>query len=125
MLDHEFSAILGKEADWLEREGSVELSRLVCRPNLRAARGEPHPMEFLLKLLYRTSRDRGFTAFYIVVEENWIRPFARLFGLPFRVIGAPYTFSDGTRTVVATATMSELEAGMLRHSQEKYEWYRL
>jgi len=82
-------------------------------------------MELLMKLLYRTAMSNGWNRFYIVVEECWIRPFARRFGLPFRVIGRPYTFSDGTRTVAAMATIAELEAGMLRHSREKFDWYQL
>lgn len=127
MLDSDFAPLL-REGDrhCLPREGAVELSRLVCRNNyLRSWKSnEPHPVELLLKLLYQESKARGFQLFYIVVEEAWLRPFVRRFGLPFRVIGQPYTFPDGTRTVAAVATLEELEAGMKKHSTAKYNWYQ-
>jgi hypothetical protein len=77
----------------------------------------------LLKLLYHLALDQGFERFYIVVEEKWIKPFARRFGLAFTPIGTPYVFPDGTCTVAATATLAELQESMKAHSPAKYEWY--
>ncbi len=128
MLDQELACVLTEEERrGLPREESVELSRLVVRPDILARHpclAKAHPVELLLKRLYQVSKERGFTRFYIVVEEEWLRPFARRFGLPFSVIGTPHVFPDGTKTVAATATLDELEAGMRGHSAAKYEWYR-
>jgi N-acyl-L-homoserine lactone synthetase len=126
MLDHELSAILSpQERDALPREGAVELSRLVweTRSQFQAGRGDDHPIELLFRQLYQLSLERDFTRYYIVVEAGWLRPFARRFGLPFQVIGQPHIFPDGTRTVVATATVEELEAGLQRYSEAKFRWY--
>lgn len=131
MLDHELSALLSpQERDSLPRENAVEISRLVCQVSQsdQDGQGSPRPgdprlMELLFKQLYQVSLERGFTRFYIVVEVGWLRLFARRFGVPFQIIGAPYRFPDGTRTVAATATLEELEAGMRRHSEAKYRWY--
>lgn len=125
MLDAEFSPLLSEEERRvLPREEAVELSRLVCCPSLPRIREQgPHPVELLLKLLYRFSLAHGFERFYIVVEESWIKPFARRFGLAFTPLGAPYIFPDGTRTVAATATLTELQESMKAHSLAKYEWY--
>jgi len=126
MLDHELSAILSpQEREALPREGAVELSRLVCRTGdcLKTDQGSAHPVELLFRQLYQLSLQHGFTRYYIVVEAGWLRPFARRFGLPFQVIGQPYLFPDGTKTVAATATVKELEAGLKRHSEAKFLWY--
>lgn len=127
MLDHELSCLLNEGGRHnLKREGAVELSRLVMRPDvaLKMSGKQPHPIEMLLKRLYRLSKERGFTSFYIVVEQGWLLPFARRFGLPFQLIGTPHVFPNGTKTVAAMATLEELEAGMRRHSAKKYAWYQ-
>jgi N-acyl-L-homoserine lactone synthetase len=127
MLDSDFAPLLSEEElSYLPREGAVELSRLVCRSDyLRSWKSEePHPVELLFKLMYQESKARGFRLFYIVVEETWLRPMARRFGVRFRVLGQPYTFPDGTRTVAAVATLEELEEGMKQHSTAKFEWYQ-
>lgn len=135
MLDNELSALLGpEERAALPRENAVELSRLVCRVGKRTEDGQgsaqgsprledPRLLELLFKQFYQVSLERGFTRFYIVVEVGWLRLFARRLGVLFHPLGAPYRFPDGTRTVAATATLEELEAGMRRHSEAKYEWY--
>lgn len=125
MLDHELSAILSpQEREALPRENAVELSRLVCCPkdSFEVGRGNERPIELLFRRLYQVSLERGFTRFYIVVEAGWLGPFARRFGLPFQIIGQSYRFPDGTRTVAATATIEELEAGLRRHSEAKFLW---
>lgn len=127
MLDHELSCLLTEgERHKLPREGAVELSRLVMRPDvaLKMSGKQPHPVEMLLKRLYRLSKERDFSCFYIVVEQRWLVPFARRFGLPFQLIGTPHVFPDGTKTVAAMATLEELEAGMRHHSTQKYVWYQ-
>jgi len=127
MLDRELACSLGDgEHPQLLRHGAVELSRLVVRPNVVAKRmrEQPHPVERLLKRLYHLSKEREFARFYVVVEHGWLLPFARCFGLPFRAIGLPHVFPDGTKTVAAVATLDELEAGMRRHSASKHEWYQ-
>lgn len=127
MLDRELCCLLhDHEREALPRENAVELSRLVVRPNvaLYAAPDQAHPVELLLRELYRVAKERDLTRFYIVVEQNWLQPFTRRFGLPFQTIGTPHLFPDATQTVAATATLAELEAGMRRHSAAKYAWYQ-
>ncbi len=130
MLDDEFQCLIASQpASLLERPRTedVELSRLVCQHQpLRSHSGKDqfHPVELLLKLLYHVALNRGFEQFYIVVEENWLRPFARRFGLRFRVLDEPYTFPDGTRTVAASATLRELEAAMECFCRDKHAWYQ-
>jgi len=127
MLDRELSCLLlDEERQTLPRENAVELSRLVVRPNviLCANPNQAHPVELLLRELYRVSKERDFTRFYIVVEQSWLGPFARRFGLRFQTVGTPHLFPDGTETVAATATLDELEAGMRRHSAAKFQWYQ-
>jgi len=125
MLDRELSCLFsGEEREALPRAGALELSRLVVRRDLLCRHNEPHPVELLLRELYRVAKERGFTRFYIVVEQSWLGPFARRFGLPFRVLGTPHLFPDGTKTVAALATLEELEAGMRRHSAAKFQWYQ-
>lgn len=115
MLDHDFSALLSEaEQTELPRAGAIEISRLVCCWQL--VRGsETHALELLLKLLHDVSLEQGFQRCYIVVEESWLRPFVRRFGVPFRVIGQPHVFAGGTRTVAATATLAELATAVERY----------
>lgn len=127
MLDHELSCLLShEEREALPREGAVELSRLVVRPDVAARQddGQVHPVEEVFKALFRASKERGFSRFYVVVEQGWLRPFARRFGVPFRVLGTPHVFPDGTKTVAGVATLDEFEAGVRRHSPAKYAWYQ-
>jgi len=125
MLDDELSASLSdSDRRDLQRERALELSRLVCVPCACAGRSSTHhPMELLLRRLYRFAQVHEYRIFYVVVEPAWLQPFERRFGLPFRAIGKPYTFPDGTATVAAAATLPELENGMRRHSHEKFKWY--
>lgn len=127
MLDRELCCLLRhEEREASPRENAVELSRLVVRPDvsLYADPDQAHPVELLLKELYRVAKERDFTRFYIVVEQSWLQPFSRRFGLPFQTIGTPHLFPDGTKTVAAMATLEELEAGMRRHSAAKFQWYQ-
>ncbi len=136
MIDRDLGALLTQEErQALPRENAVEISRLVCRMAQgqagksgqdgqgRCQLHDPRPIELLFKQLYRVSLERGFTRFYIVVEAGWLRLFARRFGVSFRPIGQPHRFPDGTRTVAATATLEELEAGMRGYSEAKFHWY--
>ncbi len=132
MIDRDLRALLSdEERQALPRENAVEISRLVCRVSQSSEDGQGNShaedlglMELLFKQFYQVSLERGFTRFYIVVEAGWLRLFARRFGVPFRPIGTPHRFPDGTRTVAATATIEELEAGMRRHDEARYGWYR-
>lgn len=124
MLDREFSCLVDESLrDSLRRSGTVELSRLVVRSDV-ALSSRPHPVERLLKGLYHLAREQEFDRFAIVVEEAWLRPFKRRFGLPFRASAPAHTFPDGTRTVAAVATLEELEFAMQSYSPEKYAWYQ-
>lgn len=101
--------------------GDAEVSRLaVAAANAHG----PHPVELLLRELYREAPRLGLSRFFIVVECGWLRAFRRRFGLPFREIGSPHVFADGTRAVAAVATLEEMEEGMRRHDPAKYDWYR-
>lgn len=127
MLDRELRCLLRhEEREALPRENAVELSRLVVRSNvaLCANPNQAHPVELLLRELYRVAKERDFTRFYIVVEQSWLGPFARRFGLRFQTVGTPHLFPDGTKTVAAIATLEALEAGMRRHSEAKFQWYQ-
>lgn len=126
MLDHDFAPLLSSEAhSSLPRAGAIELSRLVCRANLSRTvrRGQPHPVELLFKELYSQSKRRGFTQYYAVVEETWLKPFCCRFSFPFHALEAPYTFPDGTRTVVASATVPDIEASLQKSNPQKWAWY--
>ena len=116
MLDHDFSALLSEqERNELPRAGAIEISRLVCRFG-KATGDEIHPLHLLLRLLHLISSEQGFERCYIVVEQSWLRPFIRRFGVPFQVVGQPYTFAGGTRTVAATATLTELARAIESYS---------
>lgn len=116
MLDHDFAALLSeRERDELPRAGSIEISRLVCRFG-RVESDDVHPLQLLLRLLHQISVEQGFERCYIVVEHSWLRPFIRRFGVPFQVVGQPYTFAGGTRTVAATATLAELAMAIENYS---------
>lgn len=132
MLEHEFACLLDGKERRIVRAGAVELSRLVYWPSndqrpvaesLTGSPAVPHPVELLLKLLYRVALAQEFEHFYIVVEESWLRPFARRFGLVFSPVGTPHVFPGGTRTVAATATLAGLQESMQRHSRAKFNWY--
>lgn len=115
MLDHDFAALLSeREREELPRAGAIEISRLVCRSG-KVAGDEIHPLQLLLRLLHQFSCDNAFERCYIVVEQSWLRPFVRRFGVPFEIVGRPYTFAGGTCTVAATATLAELEAAIAHY----------
>jgi N-acyl-L-homoserine lactone synthetase len=129
MLEREFSCLLASSARaGLPRTSAVELSRLACRvarpPATFIRSGEPHPLEVLLKLLYRLALAEGIEHFHIVVEAAWLRPFARRFGLPFSPLGETQVLGGGTRTVAATATLPDLESAVLRRWPDKHAWYQ-
>lgn len=130
MLEHEFSSLLNshpqncRESIPSRSAHAVELSRLVYRPlKSQDRQAGAHPVELLLKLLYRLALERGIQLFYIVVEERWLKPFARRFGLLFTPLGTPHVFPDGTRTVAAVATLAQLQDSMRQHSATKFNWY--
>lgn len=126
MLEYEFSHLLPQaEREHLITSNSVELSRLVVAPHVKAmgASATRQVIELLLKLLYRLSLQEGWDTYYIVVEEAWLTAFTRRYHLPFTRLGVPYTFLDGTRTVAAIAHRNELEAAVQHNDSTKYAWY--
>lgn len=124
MLDREFAELLTPEARCaLPRHNALELSRLVVRGDV-AATADPHPIEHLLKALYAFARHHSYDTFYFVVEAVWPLAFRRRFGLPFEIIGQPYCFPDGTKTVLAKASLSQMEAAMQQRDGEKLGWYQ-
>ena len=116
MLDHDFAALLSdQQREELPRAGAIEISRLVCCwQTVKSSR--VHPLELLLELLYNLSLEQGFERCYIVVEECWLRPFVRRFGVPFQIVGQPQVFAGGTRTVAAMATVAQLETALRNYS---------
>ena len=116
MLDHDFAALLSdQQREELPRAGAIEISRLVCCwQTVKSSR--IHPLELLLELLYNLSSEQGFERCYIVVEERWLRPFVRRFGVPFQIVGQPQVFAGGTRTVAAMATVAQLETALRNYS---------
>jgi N-acyl-L-homoserine lactone synthetase len=128
MLDNEFRCLLPDEEEHLViRQGAAELSRLVIAPeygNGSVYREGPHVIEVLLKLLYHVSLDQRMEHFYVVVEESWLRPFARRFNMRFAPLGETHTFADGTRTMAAHSSLAQLEAAVRQESVEKLRWYQ-
>ncbi len=124
MLEREFSPLL-PEGHQLTISNSVELSRLVVAPYVRAlgAAATRQVVELLLKLLYGLSLREGWDAYYAVVEEAWLAAFVRRYRLPFRPLGNPFTFPDGTKTVAAIAYRSEMEETIRQSDPAKYTWY--
>lgn len=125
MLEHEFRDLVSDaaEAD-LAQAGNVELSRLVVALPPGSERGEMIAVaELLFKLVYHLGRRLGWQAYYIVLEEAWLRVLNRRFELPFVPLGEPHVFPDGTRTLAAHARCATLEQAMRQVSPEKYRWY--
>ncbi len=132
MLGDEFACLTSPdELSNVPDSGSVELSRLVIAPAAGApgnhqndSRGNPHHViEILLKLLYHLSLKQQIEHYYIVVEASWLKMFTRRFHLPFRTIGHPHTFPDGTETIAAYTTRAALEEAVLSQNPDKYFWY--
>ena len=130
MLEREFSGLLAPSAcAALPRAGAVELSRLACSGTGMGQSGfgragDLHPLEVLLKLLYRLALAEKIEHFHIVVEASWLRPFTRRFALPFSPLGEARTLAGGTRTVAATAKLCDLRGAMLLRRPDKHLWYR-
>lgn len=126
MLEHEFGD-LSPEAVKLDlaQAGNVELSRLVVALPPGSGRGETLAMaELLFKLVYHLGRRLGWQAYYIVLEEAWLRILNRHFGLAFAPLGEPHVYPDGTRTVAACAGCGTLEQAVRQSSPDKYRWYQ-
>lgn len=126
MLQHEFQDLIAEDAaEELGQEGAVEVSRLVVAPPPGNGGSETVALaELLFKLAYRLGKHLGWTGYYIVLEEAWLRILNRRFGVAFATLGAPQTYADGTRTVAAYAHCDTLEQSMLATSPDKYRWYR-
>lgn len=84
----------------------------------------PHVLEMLLKLLYHVSLRQEITTYYIVVEPPLLKVLQRKFGIPFKPIRKPHTFPDGTHTVAAFTTLTDIEDSIKRRWPHKYDWYQ-
>jgi N-acyl-L-homoserine lactone synthetase len=109
--------------------GSIMLSESVTANDMASNGSEtpqftPHVLELLLKLLYRISLQQGIITYYIVVEPPLLKILQRKFGIPFKPIGKPHTFPDGTHTVAAFTTLEEIEESIKRRWPHKYRWYQ-
>lgn len=133
MLDHEFACLLTDEQrSAMHRNQAVEVSRLIFT-RAGGTRGQVSschaaaavcPAELLLKALYQLSLQHGICHYYVVAEPAWLRALASGLHMRFAAIGEPYTFPDGTTTVAAHATRSELEQAVARADPEKLRWYQ-
>lgn len=127
MLDHDFRCLLtDDERANLVRENSVELSRLAIvesRTRQTTFNHNRYVMELLLRLLYRLSLAEKYQHFYIEVETAWLKPFARAYSMPFMPICRPFTFPDGTETIIAHASLQNLKCAVKSQSRAKYQWY--
>ncbi len=125
MLEHEFRDLLSEDAaQGLRQKGVVEISRLIVAPPAGSGRKETVALaELLFKLVYGLGTQLGWTAYYIVLEEAWLRVLNHRFHLPFVPMGAPRVYPDGTRTLAAFARCEALEQSMLETSPDKYRWY--
>lgn len=126
MLEHDFRDLLHDyDTMNLRKAGHVELSRLVVAPPAGSSRSETAELaELLFKLVYNLGKQLGWTGYYIVLEEAWLRTLNRRFKLPFAPIGVPQTYPDGTRALAAFADCKSLERAMLESAPDKYHWYR-
>ena len=126
MLEHEFNNLVSEEAGQeLAGAGNVEISRLIVSPPAGSGRSETVVMaELLFKLLYCLGKQLGWAAYYIVLEESWLRILNRRFGIAFAPLGELYTYPDGTKTLAAYAHCETLEQSMLATAPGKYRWYR-
>lgn len=125
MLEDDFQTLLPASCSTLPRHGAVELSRLVCCPRSAAFQesGAPQAVELLFKLMYQVAKAEQIEHLHIVVEAGWLRPFDRRFGLPFTPLGEVQVLAGGTRTIAATATLSDLQAALSGRWPDKYAWY--
>lgn len=125
MLEHEFRDLMFEDAaKSLRQEGAVEISRLIVAPPPGSGRSETAALaELLFKLVYSLGKRLGWAAYYIVLEEAWLRVLNRRFNLPFVPLGVPHVYPDGTRTLAAFAHCDALEQSMLETSPDKYRWY--
>ena len=126
MLQHEFrDLVCQKQTSLLGQPGNVEISRLVVAPPPGSERSESAAIaELLFKLVYRLGNRLGWRAYYIVLEEAWLRVLNRRFAIPFTPLGKPQTYADGTRTIAACAHCDDMERSMLSAAPDKYDWYR-
>ena len=126
MLQYEFHDLVSEEAaGGLAQEGNVEISRLVVAQPPGSGRAESAVLaELLFKLVYGLGKCLGWTTYYIVLEEAWLRVLNRRFAIPFAPLGAPQTYADGTRTLAAYAACETMEESMQRSAPAKYNWYQ-
>lgn len=126
MLEHEFRNLISEDAAMeLGQQGTIEAPRLVVAPLPSSGRSETVVLaELLFKLVYYLGKLLGWTAYYIVLEEAWLRVLQRRFAVPFAPLGVPQTYPDGARTLAAYARCDTLEQSILAASPEKYHWYR-
>lgn len=124
MLEHDFRQVVPEAAlVRLIRNNSFEISRLVVAPGL-----QPHEVlqvtEVLFKSLYLFCKAQNIDHLYAVLEAGWLRRFRHCFHLPFQALGPPHRFPDGTKTVAAYATLTELEESLAVMAPAKLSWYR-
>lgn len=126
MLEHEFRDLLTAEAALdLAHAGNVELSRLVVAPPAGSGPRESLVVaELLFKLLYQLGKRQDWEAYYIVLEEAWLRILNRRFELPFAPLGVPHIYPNGTKTLAAHARCDALEESIKQTSPVKYRWYQ-
>lgn len=124
MLEHDFRQVVTQTAlDRLIRNNSFEISRLVVAPGL-----QPHEVlqvtEVLFKSLYLFCKAQDVDHLYAVLEAGWLRRFRYCFHLPFQALGPTHRFPDGTKTVAAYASLTELEESLAIMLPAKLAWYR-
>lgn len=126
MLQHEFVDLVSPEAvGRLGQIGNVEISRLVVEPLPGSDRSDSLAIaELLFKLVYSLGKHLGWTNYFIVLEEAWLRVLNRRFHIPFAPLGEVHTYADGTRTLAAHASCTEMERAMLANAPDKYQWYQ-
>lgn len=126
MLQHEFDDLVSPAAvGRLAQTGNVEISRLVVAPLPGSDRSSSLAIaELLFKLVYGLGKRLGWRAYYIVLEEAWLRILNRRFAIPFAPLGTPQTYADGTRTLAAYASCEAMEQSMQGSAPAKYSWYQ-
>lgn len=120
MLENEFRKTLGGKQLPLDREHSVEISRLCVRTGLPNTR---KIVEGLYKAMYQWSKINDKKYWYIVVEEKYLRVLQRQC-FPFKQIGPGYEWKKGVLSVPAVLDQEELEKVLSIKRSKFFKWLK-
>jgi N-acyl-L-homoserine lactone synthetase len=105
MLENEFRRTLGNEELCLDKEHSVEISRLCIKTGLQ---NSAQITKGLYKAMYQWSKINNKTYWYIVVEMKYFLLLLRQC-FPFKQIGPGYEYEEGILSVPAVLDLGEAD----------------